>query len=152
MKQRLQGDDWASDRGGSTLRRHIWQRMTGRRSSTLRRPDLAAKSARGRTPVKDGGGSPTAERKAAWREGDGDDRHRSERGREREGARRQIRAERFQREKGTGQLCSSREISLTGTRASGAEREREREGRSGQRDFREREGLGSCVLRAKFQT
>jgi hypothetical protein len=34
--------------------------------------------------VKDGGGSPTAERKAAWREGDGDDRHRSERRRERE--------------------------------------------------------------------
>jgi hypothetical protein len=78
----------------NTLRRQIWQQMTGRRSSTLRRPDLAAKSARGRTPVKDGGGWPTAERKAAWREGDGDDRHRSERGREREGARRQIRAER----------------------------------------------------------
>jgi hypothetical protein len=55
--------------------------------------------------MKDGGGWPTAERKAAWREGDGDDRHRSERGREREGARRQIQAERgSERERETGEM------------------------------------------------
>jgi hypothetical protein len=46
--------------------------------------DLASKSAGDRTPVKDDGGWPTAEREATKR--DGDDRHRSERERERERA------------------------------------------------------------------
>jgi hypothetical protein len=40
-------------------------------------------------------------------------------------------------------------MGTTGTGASEVEREREREGRSGQRDFREREELGSCVIRGK---